>query len=206
MKRVLLLSLALIAFSPAMMAGDKKKKAETVEAKEAPKKENDKEIHWLTLDEAQVKMKESPRKVYMDLYTDWCGWCKVMDRKTFTNPDVIKYMNEKYYSIKFNAEQREDIRFLGKMYGFKPEYKANELAVELMHGQMSYPTSILMEENFMNPQPIPGYQDINNMEMITKFFGDNLYKKQKWEDYSKQFKATWKATEESAQGQEVPHH
>ncbi|MEI8278840.1 MAG: DUF255 domain-containing protein [Bacteroidota bacterium] len=206
MKRVLLVLLVLIAFTPAMMAGDKKKKTETEKAVEV-KTEDDKEIHWLTLDEAQVKMKESPRKVYIDLYTDWCGWCKVMEKKTFTNPFVIKYMNEKFYAVKFNAEQQADIRFLGKMYGFKPEYKANELAVELMHGQMSYPTSILMEENFLNGQPVPGYQDVTNMEMIMKFFGDNLYKTQKWDVYMKQFKATWTTDESAQQAQDVaPHH
>jgi thioredoxin-related protein len=197
MKRIILLLLATVAIIPAGIAGEKKKKAEDTKnaaAKEAAV-ENDKEIHWLTLDEVQVKMKEAPKKVYMDIYTDWCGWCKVMERKTFTNDGVIKYMNEKYYAVRFNAEQQEQIRFMGKMYDFKPQYKANELAVELMHGQMSYPTSMLFEENFLNAQPVPGYQDVPTMEMILKFFGEGLYKTTKWEEYTKNFKPTWKVDE-----------
>src|SRR5690606_20911058 len=89
-------------------------------------------INWLTIDEVQVAMKKQPKKVYMDVYTDWCGWCKVMDRKTFSNKDVIKYMNKHFYAVKFNAERQDSIRFLGKWYGFQPENRANALAVELM--------------------------------------------------------------------------
>jgi len=148
-------------------------------------------IRWMTLDEVQVAMKKQPRKVYMDVYTNWCGWCKVMDRKTFSNKHVIRYMNEHFYAVKLNAEQQDSIRFLGKMYGFSPEHRANEFAVELMRGQMSYPTSIFIEENFQNPQPVPGYLDVAQMEMILKYFGGNLHRSQPFDVYQKNFKGTW---------------
>jgi thioredoxin-related protein len=176
MKRIMLVALAIIAFSPLMPVAAQ---------------DDSTEIHWISIDEVQAKMREQPRKVYMDMYTDWCGWCKKMEATTFQNPNVIKYMNQKYYCVKFNAERKDTIRFMGKYYYFDPNVKANNLASELMHGQMSYPTSILMEERFQNASPVPGYQDVKTMEMILKYFGENIYKTQKWEDYSKDFIQYW---------------
>jgi len=155
-------------------------------------------INWMTWDEVQVAMKKQPRKVLVDVYTDWCGWCKVMDKKTFSNPEVIKYMNEHFYAVKFNAEAKEDIMFLGKQYSFAEEHNANALAAQLMQGQMSYPTIIIMEENFGNPQPLPGYQPVPQLEMVLKYLANGTYKTVKFEDYSKSFVPAWKEVAQPA--------
>src|SRR5690606_15385403 len=160
MKRVLLLALTLMVLSPAVHAEDKQKK--TTNKQEA------KEINWISLDELQVNMKKNPKKVYIDVYTGWCGWCKVMDKKTFTHPEVIKYINKNFYAVKLDAEQRDSIHFMGKTYGFMPDYRANLFAVELLQGQMSYPTTVILQENFQNPQPIPGYLDVPTIEKVLK--------------------------------------
>lgn len=190
-KVVLLTVLAMLVLIPAMLLadGNKKKKEET--KTEAKDDASASEIHWLSLDEVQVAMKKEPKKVYMDVYTDWCGWCKVMEKKTFTNKNVIKYMNEKFYAVRLNAEQKDSIRFLGKMYGFVPENRANQLAVDILHGQMSYPTSVIFEENFQQPQPVPGYLDVPSMEMILKYLGENTYKTVAFPEFQQNFKASW---------------
>lgn len=158
---------------------------------QAPPKVEKASIKWLSIDDLQAKMKEKPKKVYMDMYTGWCGWCKKMDATTFENPAVIDYMNENFYCVKFDAERKDTIRFMGKYYYFDPAVRANTLAAELMRNQLSYPTTIIMEERYMNPQPIPGYLNVNQMEMILKYFGENLYKSQPWPDYQKAFVAKW---------------
>ncbi|MFN4246177.1 MAG: thioredoxin family protein [Flavipsychrobacter sp.] len=185
MKRVLLLFIALMTVGNVAMAGDKNKK----EVKKAP---NDKEIEWISFEEAEKRMQKEPRKVWIDVYTDWCGWCKVMDKKTFTHPEVIKYINTKYYAIKFNAERTDSFSFAGKKWGFMPEYKANGLAVQLMNGQMSYPTSIVMVENFQNPSAIPGYLAVGQIEPILKYIGEDIYKTTKFEEYQPTAQSTWK--------------
>lgn len=190
MKRLLLLTAALVMWGTVVHAGDKNKKAPAT--KTEAENTDDKEIHWLTWDEAQVKMKHIPKKVWVDIYTDWCGWCKRMDATTFKNPALIKYMNEHYYAIKFNAEKDDNIRFLGKVYNLEQQYRGTSgLAVELMKGQLSYPTGIFMEEGFQNPQPIPGYHPTQEMELILKYLAGNIYKTQKFEDYQKTFTPTW---------------
>ena len=190
MKRILLVALAILALSPALMAGDKKKKKKD-EAKITAVADDTTAINWLTIDEVQVAMKKQPKKVYMDVYTDWCGWCKVMDRKTFSNKDVIKYMNKHFYAVKFNAERQDSIRFLGKWYGFQPENRANALAVELMGGRMSYPTSVILEENFQRPAPIPGYLNVPTMEKILKYIAENINRTTQYPDYEKTFTPSW---------------
>ncbi len=161
-------------------------------------KSNDK-VNWMTWDEVQTAMKKEPKKVWVDVYTDWCGWCKVMDKKTFSNPDVVKYMNENFYAVKFNAEGQEDIMFLGKTYGFAPEYRANQLAAELMGGQMSYPTFIFMDEHFQNAVRVPGYQNVPQIEVIFNFLMSGSHKKKmSVDEYAKTFKGTWK--EEAGKG------
>jgi len=159
-------------------------------------------INWMTWDEVQVAMKKKPKKVLVDVYTDWCGWCKVMDKKTFAHPEVIKYLNENFYAVKFNAETKEEIMFMGKKYAFAREHSANMLAAQLMNGQMSYPTTIIMEENFANPQPVPGYMKVAQLEMILTYLNTGTYKTTKFDEYSKTFKPTWEemAGSEPAKG------
>ncbi len=188
MKRIILLAAALLTLGANAMAGNKN-------APEPPKEGQ--HINWLSIDDLQVAMKAKPKKVYMDMYTDWCGWCKKMEASTFTNPDVIKYMNDNFYCVRFNAERKDTFRFMGTAYYFDPAKKANTLAVSLMKGSMTYPTSIIMEERYQNPQPIPGYQDVKTMELILKYFGDNIYKSKQWPDYQKEFKPTWIAADEA---------
>ncbi|MCC7029441.1 MAG: DUF255 domain-containing protein [Chitinophagaceae bacterium] len=149
-------------------------------------------INWLTVEEVQEKMKTEPRKVYVDIYTDWCQWCKVMDKKTFTNKDVIEYLNTHYYCIHLNAETRKVLTFKDKQYGTSSDGKTNALAVEWTQGQLGYPTSIFFDEGFVNPMPVPGFFEVGTMEMIAKYIAENKHKSVNFEKYKAAFKASWK--------------
>ena len=66
------------------------------------------EVEWLTIQEAFTRTQKEPRKTIVDVYTAWCGWCKVMDKQTYTNPEVIDYLNKNFYCIHFNAERTDE--------------------------------------------------------------------------------------------------
>jgi thioredoxin-related protein len=187
MKKALLTNLALLVISGASIA--QKKTSPKTAKKIVAEVISDKEINWLSIDQVQEKMKKTPKKVYVDVYTAWCGWCKVMDQKTFTNPGLISYLNKYYYAVKFDAEQVDSVHFLGNHYGL--EGRTNQFAIQLLRGQMSYPSTVILEENFQNPQVIPGYLEVKTIEPILKYFGDNLHKSTPWEEYSKTAKTTW---------------
>ena len=191
MKRVLLLAIIFVSAPALLFADGKKKKPEAAAAQKTPEASNN-EIHWITsVDELQAKMKENPKKVYVDVYTGWCGWCKKMDATTFQNPDLIRYMNTNFYALKLDAERQDVINFMGKEYHFESQYKANTFAVEMLKGQMSYPTSVLMLENFQSPTPIPGFHTVKEMELFLSYFGDNAYKHEKFDDYQKAYHPSW---------------
>ena len=142
-------------------------------------------IKWYTFEDA-VKLSETkPKKIFIDVYTDWCGWCKRMDKDTFNDPIIAAYMNKHYYAVKLNAEQRDAINFNGKAFQYKNEYKANELALSLLQGKMSYPSGVFLDEKFGLLTVVQGYQDANGFDPIIKYFAENIYLNKTWEEYQR---------------------
>ena len=146
-------------------------------------------INWLTLEQAIEKSKTEKRKIFVDVYTSWCGWCKHMDSTTFVSGSVAKYLNEHYYPVKFNAEQQNDIVFKDKTYKFKKSGTRghHELAAEWLNNRLTFPTIVFLDENMSLIQPLAGYQDATKMEAIINYFATDSHKKTPWESYEKKF-------------------
>lgn len=146
-------------------------------------------VNWMTFEEAVEKSKVEKRKIFIDVYTDWCGWCKVMDKNTFSQEDIAKYLNENYYNVKLDAEQKEDIEFRGQTFKFVASGRRgyHQLAAALLNNKLSYPTVVFLDEDFNMIQPLPGYQKPEQFEPIIKFIGGDHYKTTKWEEYMKDF-------------------
>ena len=153
---------------------------------------NKEKLQWLTLSEAASKMQTEKKPLLIDLYTDWCGWCKVMDKKTYTHQELIKYVNEKFYPVKIDAETRDKISWKGRDYIYQPTYKINSYALFLTGGQLEFPTTVILLPDGTDPQAISGYMKPNEMEIFLKFFGEGKFGKVSFRDYEKDFKATWK--------------
>ena len=150
-------------------------------------------VKWMTFEEAVSKSKIEKRPIFIDVYTDWCGWCKVMDKNTFSDPQVSKLLNEKFYAIKFNAEQHEDVTFRGKTYTFvrSGSNGYHELAAALLNNQLSYPTAVFLSEDFAMIQPLPGYKKPDEFHKVAQFIGDGYYKKMKWDAWQSQYKSPY---------------
>ena len=143
-------------------------------------------INWMSFEQAVAKSQVKPKKIFIDIYTEWCGWCKRMDATTFKDSIVTKYMSDNFYSVKLDAETRDTIRFFDKQFIYQPEHKANELAISLLSSQMTYPSFVLLDEKFALLSPIPGYQTPDQLMRVIRYFGDKIYLTKKWDDYSRE--------------------
>jgi len=155
--------------------------------------EEDLGINWVTFEQAVELAKKEKKKIFIDVYTDWCGWCKKMDANTFSKQEIAKYMNQKFYSVKLNAEQKEDIVFNGLTYKFVPSGKRgyHQFAAALLNNRLSFPTVVFLDEDFNMLQPVPGYQQPESFNQIIRYFGDDHYKNSSWEGYLKTYKASF---------------
>ncbi|MDP4607253.1 MAG: DUF255 domain-containing protein [Flavobacteriaceae bacterium] len=147
------------------------------------------DIQWMSF-EAAIEMQakaSQPKKIFIDVYTDWCGWCKKMDAETFNNPEVAAYMQAHFYMVKLDGEGKKPIVFRGKTFSYVPSGRNgyHELAAGLMQGQLSYPTVVFLNEQAELLSPVPGYHPPKSFIPIARFFGDNHYKTSSWEDYNK---------------------
>lgn len=147
------------------------------------------EIKWMDITEAEKRCKENPKQIFIDVYTDWCGWCKRMDSQTFAKPEVAKYMNETFYCVKLDAESTKTIRFNGT--DFTPsEQKTNSkrkpvhmLAATLLQGNMSYPSYVFLTPNNEVITVVKGFREAPEMLNILKYIGTDAYKTQTPEEF-----------------------
>ncbi|MDR0712108.1 MAG: DUF255 domain-containing protein [Prevotellaceae bacterium] len=153
------------------------------------------QIKWYKFEEAVALCKQQPKKIFIDVYTDWCGWCKVYDKNTFGNPEIAEYMNKHFYSVKFNAEGNDTVRFQGHTFTnatpSNGRRSTHTLASSLLNGKLSYPTVVFLDEQFQVLHVQPGYLTPEQFAPFMVYIGDTLYapgKNTSWESFSKDFK------------------
>ncbi len=158
-------------------------------AQETAAASTEEKIEWLDIEEAQKRAKKKRKKIFIDVYTDWCGWCKVMDKKTFSHPEIAAYLNKNFYSVKMNAEKRDNIIFNEELYKFNEQGKSHNLAIKLLNGQMSYPSTVYLDEKLNVIQAVPGFHNAKDFDAILHYFSENHYKKTAWEKYKAEFQS-----------------
>ena len=147
-------------------------------------------VKWLSLEDVSEKLKQDKRPVLIDLYTDWCGWCKAMDKRTYANKNVSAYLQDKFYPVKIDAESRQTFTWNGKKYTFQAGQGANSFAIWLTNGQLSYPTTVIIPPDG-EPQAIPGFLSPGEFELIAKYFGEGHFGKTDFGAFQRSFKSTW---------------
>ena len=147
-------------------------------------------IKWYSIEEAEKLIKDNPRPVFIDAYTDWCIWCKRLDQDTFSNPVIAEILNTKFYPVKFDAEGKREITFQGNKYINDGKSGAtHQLALALLpvQGGIGYPTTVFLNEKGQLITRVQGYHTPKDLEVYLSFFADKAYEKQKWEDFQKSF-------------------
>jgi thioredoxin-related protein len=148
-------------------------------------------IKWYSIEDVDKLLKDNPRPVFIDAFTDWCGWCKRLDSETFSDPVIAEILTTKFYPVKFDAESKNSVTFQGKTYINDGKSGAtHQLAVSLLpvNGQIGYPTVVFLNEKGQLVSPVPGYRAPKDMEVLLSFFAEKAYEKQSFQDFQKSFK------------------
>jgi len=153
-------------------------------------------INWMTFEEALALQKKIPKKIMMDVYTVWCGPCKMLDKNTFHNKDLADYVNKNYYAVKFNAQGKDPIVYKDKTFS-NPNYDPAKAHRRNGNHQLSrylkiraFPTIMFFDEEANVISPIQGYKTPQQLELFLKMFKEDKNKNMKTqEDFNVYYEA-----------------
>jgi uncharacterized protein YyaL (SSP411 family) len=145
-------------------------------------------VKWYSIEEAVSLAKSNPRPIFVDAYTDWCGWCKKLDKETFSHPVIADILNTKYYAVKFDAEGKEPVTFQGRQFVNDGSLgKTHQLAYALLQGKLGYPTVVFLTANSELITPVSGFKTPVQIEPMLVYFAGTGWQKQSYEDFMKTF-------------------
>jgi thioredoxin-related protein len=164
-----------------------------ISQEDGKKSESSVQVQWMDMETALEMQKEQPRTIFVDLYTDWCGWCKKLDKETFSNPNIANYLNTHFYPVKFDAEGSDTINFHGKTYTNKGKGRrpTHELALLLTNNKPSYPSMVFIDEDG-KPNKISGFMNPKKLEPILVYFAERVYKTCPYKNYHEAFKVLYR--------------
>lgn len=172
-------AVALLLLLPAMALGDAA----------APKRPNrsatpapgEKRLDWLQFDAAATRASQEGKHVIVDIYTTWCGWCRVMDRETYGNPEVADYLKQNFVLVKVNGESSSKIHWKGR------ELTERQFTREV--GVTGFPTTFFLKPDLDVLGGVPGFIRPNDFLIYARYVNTRWYEKGKLQDYVNEQKA-----------------
>lgn len=175
-------------------------------------------INWIPFDKAVELAQKNHKHIIVDVYTQWCGPCKMMSKNTFNNPMVAKYINEHYYAVKYDAENFDTLKFSlnvpdtvrdkkGKVLKIQTKKKplvfinpapkgtpraVHQFAASILDNKLSYPSIVFLNDKIQRIDVVKGYHTPDQFEPIIKFLGSWDYLKMKYDEWQKTFKPEFK--------------
>lgn len=142
------------------------------------------QVKWHTVEEA-AKANIGERIYFVDFYTSWCGYCKKMDRETFSDPIVAKILNKYYYPVKFNAESGNTFSWHGQSYG--PSKDPRSKIHQFARGLQGYPSFVLYRADGSPLQVIPGFYPPDQFIIVLWYFANGDCDRYPFERYARIF-------------------
>jgi len=169
-------------------------------------------VNWMSLDEAMEKVRAVPRPMIIDFYTDWCGWCKKMMKTTYADPNLAQYINNYFYPVKFDAEGKDTVEFLGESYApvsDKPR-STHPLAAKLLKEKLMYPSTLFLngydagKPEFKVQMIANGYLEAPTIEPILIFILENAGRNASYDEFNKNYTKAFRSTAELHEPEWLP--
>ncbi len=132
-------------------------------------------IPWKSFDEGATLASQTNKKILVDVYTDWCSWCKKMDSEVYTDDTVIRVLKEHFVAVKLNAESDKPVTFNGK--------KITESEFARQMGVTGYPTILFLDEHAGPITALPGFSPAPDFAGVLRYVGQDIYKSVPYQDY-----------------------
>jgi thioredoxin-related protein len=128
------------------------------------------ELTIISFSELEKLYEQNPKPIVVFIYTEWCKYCLGMKKNTFKNEKIIRILNNQFYFLKLNGEEKKDIKFIGETFTYKPKGTntgIHELAFELasIKKRIIYPTTTILNSKLEIMLQLNGY--INSQKMST---------------------------------------
>lgn len=146
-------------------------------------------IKWMSIDKALELQKDEPRKLLVEVYTKWCKVCHKLDQLSLSKEHIAEYINENYYPVKFDAESKAPIYYMGNKYEFKNDGSSgyHAFAYKITHGKLNYPSLVFIDNDLRVIQSINGFQSPSKLIRILTYFADNYNKKIPWNEFNNRY-------------------
>jgi thioredoxin-related protein len=146
---------------------------------------------WQSWKDVNDQLQKDEKPLLIDVYTNWCYYCKVMDATTYKNDSVYRYLKDHFYRFKFNAEAKDSIVWQSKVFKYNNRYQCHDFAVYLTRGNIVYPTTVIITPG-AQPFYMHGQLKPEEIEMLLRYFGEANYKRITLEEFAKTFTSKWK--------------
>jgi thioredoxin-related protein len=137
---------------------------------------SDEKVQWKSFDEGMAEARGGKKKVLLDVYTDWCGWCKKMEANTYAHGSVASYLRDHYIAIKLNAESSRRLTYKNSSY--------TEAGLASAFGITGYPSTIFLTSDGEPITVFPGYADATQFASVLSFIAEDHYLTKSFDDYS----------------------
>lgn len=135
-------------------------------------------VTWRSWDRGLEEAKGSGRPLLVDVYTDWCGWCRRMEADVYSRPEIRDYLSRKFVTVKLDAEALDAARYQGR------DFTSRSLAARF--GVNGYPTTIFLRPDGERPVNVPGYVDAERFLLLLRYIGDgHLDRGVSFQDFAK---------------------
>jgi thioredoxin-related protein len=135
-------------------------------------------VAWRGWDEGLREARRTNRPVLVDVYTDWCGWCKRMDRDVYSRADVRDYLASRFVVVRLNAEAQDGVQYEGQdltSAGLAEQFRVT-----------GYPTTVFLKSSGAHLINVPGYVPADRFMLVLRYIGEgHMEKGVEWESFLK---------------------